>query len=173
MVEVEALTAARRACQRRRKEPSATARPCFDECSASHCSAAALSIYGASSNYIDHGNKDWERRGHAVRRRRHRFTGYHGRVYTWPTVRERDAAFSQRLRSVGGVPALGVLGIVLNLVLSSQMDRETWNFGVFFGSFRVSWSSHPPDLSLVAAANSSSLVPQRPGRAGSAPGFVY
>ena len=32
-------------------------------------------------------------------------------------------------------PALGVLGVVANLMLKSQMDRETRNFGLFFGSF--------------------------------------
>ena len=59
------------------------------------------------------------------------------------------------------VPALCVLGIVANLVLSSQMDRETRNFGVFFGSFAAVLAGLAIHLtwSLVAAANSSSRVP--------------
>ena len=41
------------------------------------------------------------------------------------------------------IPALGVLGIVLNLVLTQQMDRETRNFGVFLGRLLPCWRAWP------------------------------
>ena len=52
------------------------------------------------------------------------------------------------------IPALGVLGIVLNLVLTQQMDRDA-EFRVFFGSFAAVLAGLAIHLtwSLVAAAN--------------------
>mmetsp|Transcript_25443 Transcript_25443/g.71474 ORF Transcript_25443/g.71474 Transcript_25443/m.71474 type:complete len:1715 (-) Transcript_25443:36-5180(-) len=162
MAEVDALTAARRARQRRRKELQRHGQAVLRRVLGVALLSAAALLYGASSNYTSHKDKEFGSGAGML---------YGVGVVALPgTIVGLYVAYgpgNAMSRSARGfavlvvIPALGVLGIVLNLVLTQQMDRETRNFGVFFGSFAAVLAGLAIHLtwSLVAAANSSSRVP--------------
>ena len=136
MVEVDALTAARRARQRRKKELQRHGQAVLRRVLGVALLSAAALLYGASSGYTDHGNKEFGSGagmlyGVGVVALPGTIVGLY--VAYGPGDAMRRSARGFALLVV--VPALCVLGIVANLVLSNEMDRETRNFGVFFGSF--------------------------------------
>ena len=124
MVEVDALTAARRARQRRRKELQRHGQAVLRRVLGVALLSAAALLYGASSNYTSSQRQGvWQRRGHALRRRR-RLPGYYCRFIYAYGPGNAMARSARGFAVLVVIPALGVLGIVLNLVLTQQMDRE-------------------------------------------------
>ena len=161
-MEVDVLTAARRARERRQRDLHRHGQAVLRRVLGIALLSTIVLLYGAMSNYTSHNKKHFGSGAGVL---------YGLGVVVLPgTVVGLYIAYGPGealSRSGKGflvlvvAPALGVLGVVANLMLKSQMDRETRNFGLFFGSFAAVLAGLAIHLtwSLVAAANASEYVP--------------